>query len=119
MGGQGSGGERQGKQGKMYAQRTDLAADRSMTPAPSVTPQAPAPQPAISQAPIIPQPIDRPTEHPQQDPMHGVSVGPGAGPEALGALDPDSDVRSFLYALYDEMPSAYTAALIDDFENNA
>lgn len=119
MGGQGSGGSREGKQGKVYTNRTDLAAQRSLTPKPAVQPavqpQGQLPPPAPN--PINVTPLDAPSANPLEDPMSGAPIGPGPGPEGLG-IDPEDDVRAFLYALYDEIPSAHIAALLDDFEAN-
>jgi hypothetical protein len=89
----GRGGKRQGTPGKAYSNRTDMGMDYNMgagSPAAGGQ-QAPAEQqplirPAMG-ADQIPN-LSDPTMRPGEPVTAGLSVGPGAGPEALGPLPP-------------------------------
>lgn len=114
----GRGGAREGTPGKAYGNRTDLntakvlpirtgpsqqygqgvALQRAQQAVPMGVPATaqqglPAPaQPGPAGPPPIPPggvtPLTAPSERPGEHVMTGVSVGPGAGPEALGPLAP-------------------------------
>jgi hypothetical protein len=117
------GGKRYGTPGKSYSQRSDLnVAPRAATgqqygkagaqlasqrqvpvarPAtdvvPTVAPAPTAPRPLSGTipglAPGTVTPLDAPTERPNEPITAGLPIGPGAGPEVLGALgaQPDDD----------------------------
>lgn len=108
------GGRRAGNRGTPYPNRTDLqtalpqtapgslpygergqliAAQRTIPMAPAPVPGGGAPQaggPPTTPPPAGPppgaQPLLRPTERPNEPVTHGLPIGPGAGPEALGPL---------------------------------
>lgn len=109
------GGRRTGTPGVAYQNRTDLngapkplpiqtapgqqygmataqrAAQQAvpMAPAPTSVPPASgpsAPPPALGPLPGALTPLHAPSERPDEHVMSGVSVGPGAGPEALNGL---------------------------------
>lgn len=111
------GGRREGRPGKAYAARTDLqavkvapskqygqaaaqaAAQRAVPLAGATSPGpmptggapaagAPAPRPMPGVMPGAVTPLDAPTQRPSEPLTAGMPMGPGAGPEALGALAP-------------------------------
>ena len=103
----GRGGSRQGTPGTAYSNRTDLQtrkvpvmtgpspqyganvaseqAQQAMPIAAAPLPAAPM-APAPAPAPVVP--LDAPSLRPDEHVMTGAPSGPGAGPEALGALGP-------------------------------
>ncbi len=107
------GGKRQGTPGKGYSNRTDLTStpDMSMNTAatggiaaPASAPQQPAPQrmlpsPAIG-ADEVPN-LSDPSMRPGEPVTAGLSIGLGAGPEAVGPLppSPSDPVRQAVQAL--------------------
>lgn len=124
------GGNRRGKGGVAYTNRTDLNAG-PRTSGPPTQPirvatgqaygQAGAQRAALQALPLpqaaAPQPIplDAPTQRPGEPITHGLPIGPGAGPEVLGPMpqaneDPTVDVYRELYKLY---PNADLQGLIE------
>lgn len=120
------GGRRNGKQGKAYAQRTDLNANRGPLPVQAASGQAygvrgaqeaaqravpisapPAP-PQPTMAAVAPAPLPgelgdplRATERPDEPLSAGLDWGPGPGSEALGiGGDPSGDELRAIYARY-------------------
>lgn len=111
------GGRRAGTPGTSYGNRTDLAgkvlpvqtgpsqqygsrvaSERAQQVVPMGTSPAPTPAAAPVAAPTPPvppggvTPLDAPSERPGEHVMTGAPLGPGAGPEILGALNPpDAD----------------------------
>lgn len=85
------GGRRQGIPGKGYSNRTDLAQnyEPGNAAAGGIKPQPqrpPMPMPMLG-ADDVPNIFD-PTGRPNEPVTAGLSVGPGAGPEALGPMPP-------------------------------
>ena len=70
---------------------TALASQRAVpvAPAPASSPRQ-APPPRRPPAQRVLGPIDRPTERPDEPLTAGLPIGPGPGPEVLGAI-PDDD----------------------------
>jgi hypothetical protein len=113
MGGQGSGGVRQGAPGVAHSNRTDLN-----TPKPGPLPvattrgqtygvagaqaQAQAQIPLANPAPRLAVPLDSPTARPTEPVTSGLSTGPGLGPDAIAqrAPDPTSLQLRSIYRLY-------------------
>lgn len=104
------GGRRQGTPGKSYANRTDLQVSRApqsgMQTAASggyAPPAQSGPGPGVGipnwlgpdQVPTL----DEPTHRPGEPVTAGLPVGPGAGPEAIGAVPMDPTSAS-LHAAY-------------------
>lgn len=104
------GGRRAGTPGKNYGQRSDLNQVRKPSgppapPAPNLT-QQPGPaqpaQPTMSGAPAAGPPIPQPgtlgslgpTLRPGEPITHGLSTGPGAGPEIFQQFQPDPLVQA-------------------------
>lgn len=108
------GGVRQGTPGAQYPNRSDLTKPLPITASPGgaygdriasvrsqqAIPMAPAPQapgggggpvppnapPAVAPSPgPPPTPLDAPTQRPNEPVTAGLPIGPGPGPEALGA----------------------------------
>lgn len=130
------GGRRTGKPGKAYPARTDLnpvpaglpygerktrEAQVAALPLPTgqstgqAAGQAPPGPPAVMSRPA-PVPMNAPTQRPNEPLTHGLSTGPGGGPEAIGGqLDPATNLRR-IYAQY---PTEDLRALIEDMDNRA
>lgn len=115
-----NGGARQGTPGTAYANRSDLAAQPVATAkgqeygkataqaeAQRAVPLAQMPPPPTAQASAAPPPgsfagpypgevtgLDAPTERPREPLTHGLSIGPGGGPEVLGPEPADPDLES-------------------------
>lgn len=113
------GGRRRGMPGRNYSERLDLNQDRQ--PLLDVTPPAaPAPQAAqqaqsASPAPAIPVPganTFAPTAFPNQPLTHGLSTGPGAGPEVLPFGNAPTDYVGQLRAIYQQYPTEALRDLI-------
>ena len=90
------GGRRQGAPGRSYTNRTDLALNRApqvgtdtaaaggiKAPAAPAAPMAP-PTPMVTPD-MVPSLTD-PTARPNEPVTHGLSYGPGGGPEAIGPV---------------------------------
>jgi hypothetical protein len=117
------GGKRQGTPGTAYSNRTDLQGVQlpptagpsgqygqraAQVAAQQAVPMGSGPQmPAAPPAPAAPEEpysmpqltrLDAPTERPHEPVTHGLSVGPGGGPEVLGrnALLPDTGLADML-----------------------
>ena len=130
------GGRRQGKPGKAYTNRTDMNTNRMpVQSAPSAqygerakldasqqaVPMGSAPEAAPPTGPAPPVPgasgdFRRPTERPDEPFTTGLPMGPGAGPEALGAMAQPDEVTLQLRALYSKYPLAEIAELLDEME---
>lgn len=101
------GGSRSGRPGQSYSNRTDLnAAPRLAPAAPQNQPYGIAGQQLASQQAVPmaappsppPPPIDSPTARPNEPVQSGLSLGPGAGPDSISALNPstpDPDLIKF------------------------
>lgn len=106
------GGERLGRPGKAYANRTDLAENPIKT--------APAPAPAPRSDPTAPQmgltapALDAPTQRPNEPVTAGAPVGPGGGPEMIG-LGGDAEVDE-LRRIYQAYPTEALRQLIEEAE---
>lgn len=117
----GRGGSRQGKPGTAYGQRSDLQAPKAeFTGQPygeatrqresqAAVPVAAPPSQAMAVAQSVPQPgpepgmldgLLDPTTRPDEPTTAGLAMGPGAGPEALSAPDPDAAALDQLRDLY-------------------
>ena len=106
------GGERLGRPGAAYSNRTDLAQNPIKT--------APAPAPALRSdptgAPAGPSlmPLDAPTQRPNEPVTAGAPVGPGPGPEVIG-LGGEAEVDE-LRRIYQAFPSEALRQLIEESE---
>lgn len=130
------GGSRQGTPGTAYPNRTDLQspkvasgqpygerarqeAAQSAIPLPGPPPVRAAPP---SPAPGSFGPLTRGTERPDEPLTAGLSIGAGAGPEAVRAplaLNGDDMLLAQLRGLYAAYPSSDLAALIDQAERRS
>lgn len=108
------GGPRVGVEGRNYGNRTDLAMNARQTAPHVVSAAATAPEmsaPVASAAPVAPSPtpmpdLAGPTRYPDRPIHHGLSTGPGAGPEALGlGADPNRDRLRRLLPVWELMAS--------------
>lgn len=103
------GGPRQGVQGRAYAQRSDLNNGQRTQPAHVVEAAATAPlvAPTGTPAALPPMPDLRgPTAYPNRPVQHGLSTGPGAGPEVTGlGMDPNRDRLKRLLPVWELMAS--------------
>jgi len=121
------GGSRQGKPGGSYGNRSDLRTVKPATPTgqpygankaisdsaaalpPGAAPAGapPMPQGAPSAGPMPGDSGDfmRPTERPNEPITAGLSVGPGAGPEALTTIPTQDDDDVDLVALAQYLPT--------------
>lgn len=92
--------------GQGYGQQAQQVAAQQAVP--MGTPSVPTPQPVT--------PLDAPSQRPNEPITHGLPVGPGAGPEALGLTpDPLSELR----AIYQAYPSNELLGLILDESGRA
>jgi hypothetical protein len=122
------GGRRSGTPGSAYAQRTDLSQPAQLPPAAATgqpygqasqqiaaqqavpiqsgpaTPQAAPPETPQGPMPGELGAFHGPTTRPDEAVTHGLSVGPGAGPEALGGPAAPSPLLKGL-ALLNTMPN--------------
>lgn len=102
------GGPRSGKPGGSYSNRSDLQTGPRLVPAaPQGQPYGQAGQQLASQSiiplappapPAPPTPLSAPTSRPDEPIQSGLSLGPGAGPDSIPALapeSPDPDVLTF------------------------
>lgn len=94
------GGRRQGTPGKAYSNRTDLAQNMAgqqgtVTAAAGgiKAPAAPAPPQSFTTPDMIPSLTD-PTARPGEPVTHGLSYGPGGGPEAIGPVPINPTIAS-------------------------
>ena len=118
------GGKRTGTQGKGYFNRTDLAQNYGPGGNPATGGQvAPAEQkplmgPLVG-ADQVPN-LGDPTAYPDRPVTYGLSVGPGAGPEAIGPLPPSpvDPVRTAVEALLIMYPNPDLVRILNrlDFE---
>lgn len=112
----GNGGARQGTPGTQYSNRSDLraqkptaapgqaygaagaqlAAQQAVPMAGGPTPPGPAPFPPGYVAPGEVTPLHAPTERPGEPVTHGLTGGPGAGPEVLGSMVPANNLGALL-----------------------
>jgi hypothetical protein len=130
-----NGGARQGTPGQNYSNRSDMRTQKIAVPpsaeygqgaqlrraqqavpmagAPPTPPAggAPQPGPAAFATPEDTPNLTDPTNRPDEPLTHGLSFGPGAGPEALGPPAP-SDVEARLRALYMRFPTQELRELI-------
>ena len=137
------GGKRRGTPGTAYANRTDLSAAQAIktvpgqaygaaqqqreaqkvlpvagTPMNVAAPAAGGEVPAGAAAPAGPMPgevpgLGMPSQRPDEPVTHGLPVGPGGGPEALGgALDANGIVIQ-LQALYSRFPNEQLRQMIE------
>jgi hypothetical protein len=99
------GGKRQGTQGKAYSNRTDLAVDYAANGNPAAGGMPVAGVNAPIKPPVIgPDQVPNlgdPTMRPNEPITAGLSIGPGAGPSALGPMPPSptDPVRQVLQAM--------------------
>ena len=104
------GGERQGRPGQAYANRTDLMANPQKTaPAPAPRPREAAPEQGFSLTAL-----DAPTQRPDEPVTAGAPVGAGPGPEAIG-LGGEAEVDE-LRRIYLAFPSEALRQLIEEAE---
>ncbi len=119
------GGSRQGKPGVAYNNRTDLnAGPRIAAPTGQAYGEAGAQiaaQQAVPMAPPPPSappvPLGAPSQRPGEPVQSGLSLGPGAGPESISALNPatpNPDLLAFAQylptlELLTSLPNASTA----------
>lgn len=117
------GGKRTGVQGKAYTNRTDLNAGPRID-APRGQPYGAAGAQIASQQqvpmgapplPAPPIPLNAPTALPDEPVQAGLSLGPGAGPEAI-ISSPDPIIAE-LRGLYAMFPNRDLAELLEDAEN--
>lgn len=121
------GGPRQGIQGAQYSNRSDLI-EKPRQPVRVATGQAygqAGAQTAAQQAVPLPQqpappraapvPFDAPTARPAEPVTAGLPLGPGPGPEVLGAMGDDTILMQ-LRALYQAYPNSELRALIEEYE---
>lgn len=113
--GENRGGARVGVEGRDYGNRTDLAMNARQA-APHVVSAAATPPemsaPATSAtSPVAPSPgpmpdLSGPSRYPDRPIHHGLSTGPGAGPDALGiGADPNRDRIKRLLPVWELMAS--------------
>lgn len=128
------GGRRAGKPGVGYAQRTDLnivrkqtvpgqqygqqaAQQAAMSAVPMGTPVAPSPAGGTGAAPAAPPPpltpLSAASARPDEPVTAGLPLGPGPGPEVLGA-DVEMDELRALYLAY---PSEELREIIEALES--
>ena len=108
------GGRRQGTPGKAYSNRTDLALNRAPQTglstaaaggiAPPAAPRPAAPPPAAFTTPDMVPDLTDPTARPGEPVTHGLSFGPGGGPEAIGPV-PISPTIASIQAAYQANPT--------------
>lgn len=103
--------------GQPYGAATQQAQVQGAGPPASPQPQAPGATPEGG-PPGVPAgglgPFNRPTERPNEPITHGLSTGPGGGPEAVG-LNPRNDAVSLqLRALYSQFPLPEIAELLSE-----
>lgn len=100
------GGRRQGTPGKGYSNRTDLAMNRApqqgMETAATGGSGMP-PQPSFVTPDQVPR-LDDPSARPDEPLTHGLSLGAGAGPEALGPMPVNPAVQT-IAAAYNANPT--------------
>lgn len=98
MGGDGSGGARQGQQGKVYTNRSDLSANRTpQTASPVVAAQTPNAQPNMSQLPQVVPPTPQElyqTQRPNEAVTAGLPNSPGPGPEVMPQATLNTQVQT-------------------------
>lgn len=110
------GGRRAGVPGQSYPQRVDLNEVRQPSGPPASPPPVLMPGPVQSAAgvgptggPAIPQPGSLgslgPTTRPNEPITHGLSTGPGAGPEIFQQFQPDPLVQAS--ALLSSIPQVH------------
>ena len=120
------GGSRQGTPGKGYSNRTDLMLPQNRQPQSGANTAAaagqvapPARGGAAPEAPFV-DPTTRvprlndPTGRPGEPVTAGLFSGPGAGPEAIGAMPPDP-VQANIEAAYLAMPTPELRRVIQRF----
>ena len=127
------GGRRSGKQGTAYPNRSDLnkaapskqygsrvAQEDAMKALPVAPPPPPAgvvsPPPPAGGGPPLP-PIDRPTDRPGEPLTHGMSMGPGGGPEVLQSQPMVDPLDAELRALFLRFPNPELRQLIEESES--
>ena len=129
------GGRRSGRPGALYPERSDLA--QGVRTAPGQTygaakaqadaqraiplPQTPAPQPSAAAGqwagPPDPGLLHAPSTRPDEPVTAGLSIGAGAGPEALvGRGASNDDVVLRLYAAYRVAPTEGLRSAIEQLE---
>jgi len=103
------GGARTGQPGKAYSNRTDLLVARAgqtgTDTAAAGGVQAPPqqPQPMMKTPDMVPR-LDDPTARPSEPVTHGMALGPGGGPEALGYVPINPTIAS-IQAAYQANPT--------------
>lgn len=95
------GGRRQGAPGKAYLNRTDLATNRAPQSGTDTAaaggvraPAAPAAPPTPYTTPDMVPDLTDPTARPGEPVTHGLSFGPGGGPEAIGPVPISPDIAT-------------------------
>lgn len=99
------GGRRQGTPGKGYTNRTDLATNRA--PQTGTTTAATGGSGMPEQSFITPDQVPRlddPSARPAEPLTHGLSLGPGGGPEAMGPMPMNPAVQT-IAAAYNANPT--------------
>lgn len=123
------GGSRQGTPGKGYSNRTDLIQNRqpqsgsnTAAAAGQTAPAAsagggsgPAAAPFVDPTTRVPR-LDDPSGRPGEAVTAGLFSGPGAGPEAIGAVPPDP-VAASIEAAYLQMPTPELRRVIARFRS--
>lgn len=134
------GGRRQGRPSGQYPNRSDLAQRVAVAPsqqygqgaaaerAQQAMPLRQAVQPpGAPQTPPQPGPqpggrgdFARTTERPGEPVTHGLPIGAGAGPEALGAMAPTPDpILAQVLALYQADPNEDLRQIIEEMQTGA
>lgn len=127
------GGRRSGKVGKQYPNRADLSMLSQTAPSKqygsraaqerSIDALPPGPPPSTPVPPGSPPagpgggggllPFNRPTDRPGEPLTHGLSTGPGMGPEVLHMPTSDPSLDE-LRAIYQMFPTEQLRELIED-----
>lgn len=121
--GKGRGGRRQGQLGTTYTNRTDLNTNRAPTQPIATTPaksygdrtRQESAQRVIPLPGMPPVPLSAGTQRPTEPVTAGISMGAGAGPEAVvpsAGITPDQQITAALRGLYAAYPNSDLARLI-------
>lgn len=129
-----SGGSREGSIGGKYPNRSDLRQPKApvmklggqdygvqtqQVAQQQIQAAAPGPPPGVQGGwtpPPAPTPLHAPTLRPDEPVTHGLTTGPGAGPEVLDHADNSDDLLFALRAAYDAFPSPDLVRLMLDEE---
>ncbi len=92
----------------------EYGAQAEQAEAQRVVPMGAAPTPGLQRR--LPTPLTAPSERPDEPVQAGLPLGPGPGPEALGAMDPDQVTVETLRALRRKYPSRALDRLLMQME---